>query len=166
MKNILSIIAILLFVVFTEQSCKGGCEPRFNLGVDIYVKDTLGNNLLDKATPKAYNKDSIKLYCLYPDGSKKEIPKREYTINDYLGVNLSQPTEIEWKYGWLDNSTIYIRWTQDDTDTIYSTLVYSRKCSNKYYSFKEVYYNGKLILVGFKDGYVLWKVDHSFTVVK
>lgn len=130
MKKLLFIIPFLLIVV----SCDEAIGP-FNYSVDIVIRlkdKTTGNDLLNPATPNAYDSNDIRVFALSEDGVKTELYQpnldapRNFSIipynNNGVSLNLckvfpyigkSKKTEItktiiEWQNGINDTLTCEI----------------------------------------------------------
>ena len=62
--------------------------------------------------------------------------KIEYIATDYQELDITR----------IYNSTTYIHWNNQDTDTIYTTIYHNKG----QHFIDEVYYNGRLMIEGYK----------------
>lgn len=147
------VFAILLFVM---SSCNKDKEGKFNLdaGIEIYVQDKSGNDLLNPSIQNAYKESEIKIYYLI-DGVKKEVyyPNYDYPRNFRI-------IEAGSKYYMMlspngndseEYPTTYIQWNESDTDTI--KCEFSRT-SNSIICTK-IWYNGSLAWSDYSNGRII-----------
>lgn len=110
----LILMLVLLFskTVFSQQH-----KAVMNIDFDLVFKDKKGNDLLNPATAKAYNKDKIALYYI-ENGIKVKIdkPGMDYPNNHFIYK------EGGMKYNhlrvFLDKEVILLQLSETQTDTI------------------------------------------------
>ncbi|CAN5488004.1 hypothetical protein BH10BAC4_BH10BAC4_17910 [soil metagenome] len=124
-------LGILLMVL--PLSCKDRmCCAIVDVGVDVYVKDQSGNNLMDPSTSGFYDQTGIKLFDL-DNGVRTQLfntNTNRYTIvqegkDVFLRIFPKEPStnsEI--------TRTTYIQWRTNDEDVIESTLSKSKDSSH------------------------------------
>ncbi len=158
MKTKISIVILGIVLAITLVACEWWHYGTIiEDGIDIRLTDINGNNLLDSTNPNAFDVDSIQIYRLLPDGNLWlaqnegthcpngfEVYKGEYA-KMYIEVSSDGPDHPELSMTKIDNSTTYIRWNSQDTDTVYATIYHKKGL----HCIDEVYYNGKLMIEGY-----------------
>ncbi len=113
-KPVMKYPAFILLLILLS-ACRRPCCSIFDLDINISVKDSAGNDLLDPSFPGSFKKDSINIIYLV-NGKRANL--------DYLWkFNIYQdssgyvlrifPYDINSEY-----SVSYIDWNQSDEDTI------------------------------------------------
>ena len=157
----ISIIIVLFFwyILTIHTSCEFPRGTIINSKVYINVIDSIGNNLLDSTKTNSFNEDSIKIYRLLPNGNLW-LAQNEGTdcpngfsishnlLQSFMSLEVSSdsPEHQELDITRIYNSTTYIHWNNQDTDTIYTTIYHNKG----QHFIDEVYYNGRLMIEGYK----------------
>jgi len=135
----------LIFAVLFITSCKKE-KASLNLdgGIEISIKDNLGNDLLNPSTPNAFVENEIKIYYLV-DGIKKEVFNANY---DHPRNFILFEKAGEYLMGLSPNGdekeelpVTYIEWNAFESDTI---QCHFSRTSNSVVCDK-VWYNGALV---------------------
>ncbi len=146
MLNMKNLIYFLLLIVIS--ACAGKkCCTLVDSGLNISVKDSAGNDLLDPSFPDSFKKDSIRLFYLIK-GEKVEVynPEMDFPRN----FNIFKGTS-----GYLitifpneDKSTqypiTYIDWNKSNEDTIECEV--DRSSETEFIT--KVWFDGQLQLQG------------------
>lgn len=162
MKRVTLKTTLIAFVLLTAMGCsKDDDQAQYNLavGFDMSIKDRDGNDLLDPANPNAFKESDIKLYYVI-DGNVEEVfdgrldsPRNFYIYN----------RNSEYRIGITQNYTetsdmpiTYIKWNDNDTDTITSTF---RRGEN-FVIQEKIFLNDSLIWDGTEN------LEPSFELIK
>jgi len=150
MKNYL----LMIFVIFIISCSKQEDQKLDNIGVNvdrdinISVKDSAGNDLLDPENPQAIRESEIWLYYLI-DGKKEKVyipnldhPRNFFIFKDHRNYDSSEYIIRVFPNDEKSNSypITYIQWNNADTDTIKCEIErteYEVRCT-------KVWYNGEL----------------------
>lgn len=144
---------------FILLACTTACDPEIggtviDIGVNLVITDTQNRNLLDSLTPGYFKKNTIVLYNLN-DGVKEEVfhsnldAPRNFFIFKNEGNN--EPVmrifpEIEsLRKNQTTLVTTFIKWNDQDEDTIVCTVNRNNKGRGDITNVREVRYNGKLM---------------------
>ena len=164
----------VLAVIFTLAN--SSCEytgTRIDDEIIIKVVNSEGKNMFDSTTPNAINIDSIKIYRRLANGDTIAA-ENNYDIeaNKGKGFSFSErrkflrfyATEATTKHPELEiteasSITSYIRWKYNDFDTIVTNIYHY----GGLHFIDEVYYNGKLMIEGYKKR---GSTDARMTIVK
>ena len=151
----------VLAVIFTLAN--SSCEytgTRIDDKVIIKVVNSEGKNMFDSNTKNAINIDSIKIYRRLANGDTIAA-ENNYDIEANKGKGFSfweqdkflrfYATEaatkhIELRITEASSITSYIRWKHNDLDTIVTNIYHH----GGLHFIDEVYYNGKLMIEGYK----------------
>ena len=151
----------VLAVIFTLAN--SSCEytgTRINGEVIIKVVNSEGKNMFDSTTKNAINIDSIKIYRRLANGDTIAAENNyNFEANKGKGFSFSEQhkflcfyaTEATTKHPELEiteasSITSYIRWKYNDFDTIVANIYHH----GGLHFIDEVYYNGKLMIEGYK----------------
>lgn len=152
MKKILIVIAVALLLSCSKND---DSEEQFlvDLGVNISLESTTGDDLLDPENPNSYKKSEIKTYHLI-DEVEQRAGADDVLLQDPAGTYVFR-TFVNYK-GNDEYPITYIDWSETDRDTIKSEIY---RTINQIRVIK-VWYNGEL----------MWDVenggDASFTIIK
>ena len=164
----------VLAVIFTLAN--SSCEytgTQIDSQVIIKVVNSEGKNMFESTTPNAINIDSIKIYRRLANGDTIAA-ENNYDIeaNKGKGFSFSErrkflrfyATEATTKHPELEiteasSITSYIRWKYNDFDTIVTNIYHY----GGLHFIDEVYYNGKLMIEGYKKR---GSTDARMTIVK
>ena len=166
----------VLAVIFTlaNSSCEyiiGGSIRDSE--VIIKVVNSEGKNMFDSTTPNAINIDSIKIYRRLANGDTIAA-ENNYDIeaNKGKGFSFSEQHKFlrfyatasttkhpELKITEASSVTSYIRWKHNDFDTIVTNIYHH----GGLHFIDEVYYNGKLMIEGYKKR---GSTDARMTIIK
>ena len=151
----------VLAVIFTLAN--SSCEytgTQIDNQVIIKVVNSEGKNMFDSTTKNAINIDSIKIYRRLANGDTIAA-ENNYDIESNKGKGFSfweqdkflcfYATEattkhIELRITEASSITSYIRWNYNDLDTIVANIYHYKGL----HFIDEVYYNGKLMIEGYK----------------
>ena len=151
----------VLAVIFTLAN--SSCEytgTQISKRVIIKVVNSEGKNMFDSTTQDAINIDSIKIYRRLANGDTIAA-ENNYNIESNKGKGFSfweqdkflcfYATEATTKHSELkiteaSSVTSYIRWKYNDLDTIVANIYHH----GGLHFIDEVYYNGKLMIEGYK----------------
>jgi hypothetical protein len=139
----------LLSLLFACQQ-KENCCTTIDVGVDIFLENTAGQNLLLNTTPNAINPAEIRL--IYLLGDKEQV---------FYAGNLDCPTNVCFvddtgfeRVSIFPNDTeaepypvTLIKWTASDTDTMRCHFI--RKNNNSFVVCDSVWMNGTLMFPDF-----------------
>ncbi len=129
--------------MFVSSCSKQIRDTEVSIGVDISVKDSAGNDLLDPSFPGSFKEDSIRLYYL-ENGKRVEVyysnmtdPRNffifyensEYLIRIFPNDDKSS-----------DYPVTYIDWDKSDEDTIKCVITRTRNTTNV----TKVWFDGQL----------------------
>ena len=164
----------VLAVIFTLAN--NSCEytgTRIDDKVIIKVVNSEGKNMFDSATQNAINIDSIKIYRRLANGDTIAA-ENNYDIeaNKGKGFSFSEQHKFlrfyatasttkhpELKITEASSVTSYIRWKHNDFDTIVANIYHH----GGLHFIDEVYYNGKLMIEGYKKR---GSTDARMTIIK
>ena len=164
----------VLAVIFTLAN--SSCEytgTRINGEVIIKVVNSEGKNMFESTTKNAINIDSIKIYRRLANGDTIAA-ENNYDIESNKGKGFSfweqdkflcfYATEattkhIELRITEASSITSYIRWKYNDFDTIVTNIYHY----GGLHFIDEVYYNGRLMIEGYKKR---GSTDARMTIVK
>ncbi len=164
----------VLAVIFTLAN--NSCEytgTRLDSQVIIKVVNSEGKNMFDSTTKNAINIDSIKIYRRLANGDTIAA-ENNYDIESNKGKGFSfwEPDKflcfyateattkhIELRITEASSVTSYIRWKHNDFDTIVANIYHH----GGLHFIDEVYYNGKLMIEGYKKR---GSTDARMTIVK
>ena len=164
----------VLAVIFTlaNNSCEY-TRTRIDDKVIIKVVNSEGKNMFDSATQNAINIDSIKIYRRLANGDTIAA-ENNYDIeaNKGKGFSFSEQHKFlrfyatasttkhpELKITEASSVTSYIRWKHNDFDTIVANIYHH----GGLHFIDEVYYNGKLMIEGYKKR---GSTDARMTIIK
>ena len=163
---IMKYLSILLLAILTScNECKEPIGPIIiDVGMDIFVENQQGENLLSPSTQGYIDWQTIKLF--YQVGEDKvevydynmDCP-RNICFNDdepnkeVIGVSPYYLTDEEYP-------VTYIQWTEFDTDTI--KCHFKKKNKGAYTSCDQIWYNGEQVY----PGTGAFGLDRAFKVVK
>jgi len=151
----------VLAVIFTLVN--NSCEytgTRIDDKVIIKVVNSEGKNMFDSNTKNAINIDSIKIYRRLANGDTIAA-ENNYDIEANKGKGFSfweqdkflrfyatdaTTKHIELRITEASSITSYIRWKHNDLDTIVTNIYHH----GGLHFIDEVYYNGKLMIEGYK----------------
>ena len=151
----------VLAVIFTLAN--SSCEytgTRIDDKVIIKVVNSEGKNMFDSNTKNAINIDSIKIYRRLANGDTIAA-ENNYDIEANKGKGFSfweqdkflrfyatdaTTKHIELRITEASSITSYIRWKHNDLDTIVTNIYHH----GGLHFIDEVYYNGKLMIEGYK----------------
>ena len=151
----------VLAVIFTLAN--SSCEytgTRINGEVIIKVVNSEGKNMFDSTTKNAINIDSIKIYRRLANGDTIAA-ENNYNFEANKGKGFSfweqdkflcfyatdaTTKHIELRITEASSITSYIRWNYNDLDTIVTNIYHH----GGLHFIDEVYYNGKLMIEGYK----------------
>ena len=158
-----TIVTLIILTVFVSCSKNNDDEPQnqhsINRKVEISLKNSNGEDLLDPNNPNAYKAENIKLYYLI-NGEKQEVfnPNMDYPRN-FLIYNHDPEYRIRIFQNDTDNETrpiTYVEWNENETDTLQAEFF---KTENTIQVIK-TWFNGELKWDG-SNGQ-----DNFFTIVK
>lgn len=158
-----TIITLIILAVFVSCSKNNDDEPQnqysINRGVEISLKDSNGEDLLDPNNPTGYKADEIKLYYLI-NGEKQEVfdPNMDNPRNSLI-YNHDSEYRIGISLNDTDSETLpitYVEWNEIETDTLQAEFF---KTENTIQVIK-TWFNGELKWDG-SNGQ-----DNFFTIVK
>lgn len=158
-----TIIALIILAVFVSCSKNNDDEPQnqysINRGVEISLKNSNGEDLLDPNNPNGYKAEEIKLYYLI-NGEKQEVfdPNMDNPRN-FLIYNHDSEYRIGISLNDTDSDTrpiTYVEWNEIETDTLQAAFF---KNENTIQVIK-TWFNGELKWDG-SNGQ-----DNFFTIVK
>ena len=159
MKAKIGITVLAVIFVLANNSCEY-TGTRINDKVIIKVVNSEGKNMFDSTTQNAINIDSIKIYRRLANGDTIAA-ENNYDIESNKGKGFSfseqhkflrfYATEATTKHSELkiteaSSVTSYIRWKYNDLDTIVANIYHH----GGLHFIDEVYYNGKLMIEGYK----------------
>ena len=164
----------VLAVIFTLAN--NSCEytgTRLDSQVIIKVVNTEGKNMFESTTKNAINIDSIKIYRRLANGDTIAAENNyNFEANKGKGFSFSEQhkflcfyaTEATTKHPELEiteasSITSYIRWKYNDFDTIVTNIYHY----GGLHFIDEVYYNGRLMIEGYKKR---GSTDARMTIVK
>ena len=152
----------VLAVIFTLAN--NSCEytgTRLDSQVIIKVVNSEGKNMFESTTKNAINIDSIKIYRRLANGDTIAA-ENDYDIeankgkkgfsfskqHKFLCFYATEATtkHIELRITEASSITSYIRWKHNDLDTIVTNIYHH----GGLHFIDEVYYNGKLMIEGYK----------------
>ena len=151
----------VLAVIFTLAN--NSCEytgTRLDSQVIIKVVNSEGKNMFDSTTKNAINIDSIKIYRRLANGDTIAAENNyNFEANKGKGFSFSEQHKFlcfyaaasttkhsELKITEASSVTSYIRWKYNDLDTIVANIYHH----GGLHFIDEVYYNGKLMIEGYK----------------
>ena len=151
----------VLAVIFTLAN--NSCEytgTRLDSQVIIKVVNSEGKNMFDSTTQNAINIDSIKIYRRLANGDTIAAENNyNFEANKGKGFSFSERRKFlrfyatdattkhpELKITEASSVTSYIRWKHNDFDTIVTNIYHH----GGLHFIDEVYYNGKLMIEGYK----------------
>ena len=152
----------VLAVIFTLAN--NSCEytgTLINDKVIIKVVNSEGKNMFDSTTKNAINIDSIKIYRRLANGDtiaaendydiEANKGKKGFSFSEqhkFLCFYATEATtkHIELRITEASSITSYIRWKHNDLDTIVTNIYHH----GGLHFIDEVYYNGKLMIEGYK----------------
>jgi hypothetical protein len=124
-----TIATLIILTILTSCSKSNDDEPQQQVVVDINIEMSLkssnGEDLLDPNNPDAYKVENIKLYYLI-NGEKKEVfdPNMAYPRNFFIFKHESE-YRIRVFQNHSETETLpitYIEWSPDATDTIQTEI--------------------------------------------
>ena len=154
MKNILILGFILISVFFVncKKAVNNNSAADIEVGVAIYYKDVLGNNLLIPNQPNSFSADSIHVYDV-TNGKKTEVDVPNWTHpHDFFITKDS--AAVYFLALLLQTDTVLLQLNKNTTDTVIAT--FDRTPSSIVVT--KVWYNGVLV---HQPG-----VYPSFTIIK
>lgn len=116
----LSLIAITVVLLFSCE--KSGHEAiYFDAGINLIVKDSEGNDLLNPNNPNAINVDNIKIIHEINDEQVVYFDEfmdapRGFRVYEKEGVYYLSVLTVTSKY--MQKSITYVQWSEDDTDKL------------------------------------------------
>ena len=151
----------VLAVIFTLAN--NSCEytgTRIDDEIIIKVVNSEGKNMFDSTTPNAINIDSIKIYRRLANGDTIAAENNyNFEANKGKGFSFSEQHKflcfyatdattkhIELRITEASSITSYIRWNYNDFDTIVTNIYHH----GGLHFIDEVYYNGRLMIEGYK----------------
>jgi hypothetical protein len=124
-----TIVAFVFIAILTSCSKSNDDEPQpqalVDINIELSIKNSSGEDLLDPNNPNAYKAKNIKLYYLI-NGEKKEIfdENLTYPRNFFIFKH-----ESEYRIRVFQNHSeterlpiTYIEWSPDDTDTLQTEI--------------------------------------------
>ena len=159
MKAKIGMTVLAVIFALANNSCEY-TGTRINGEVIIKVVNSEGKNMFDCNTKNAINIDSIKIYRRLANGDTIAA-ENNYDIESNKGKGFSfweqdkflcfYATEattkhIELRITEASSVTSYIRWKHNDFDTIVTNIYHH----GGLHFIDEVYYNGKLMIEGYK----------------
>lgn len=136
----------------------------FDYSIEFFVRDSTGQDLLDRQNKNSYVVDNIRVFHRLTDGTIKEdtIPNGwraweiERTSQGYIMSVVLRPLNSQLSNG--KDPTLYIHWNSEDIDTIDATLIYRRGNPKDtldagycdFFVWDKVLYNGSLIAEDWK----------------
>jgi DNA-directed RNA polymerase I subunit RPA1 len=159
MKAKIGITVLAVIFVLTNSSCEY-TGTRINDKVIIKVVNSEGKNMFESTTKNAINIDSIKIYRRLANGDTIAAENNyNFESNKGKGLSFSEQhkflrfyaTDATTKHSELkiteaSSVTSYIRWNYNDFDTIVANIYHY----GGLHFIDEVYYNGKLMIEGYK----------------
>ena len=144
MKN----IVLLLIVTLISCSDDNGNNPsntNIDVGVSFYLKNASGENLLNTSN---YISDNFRIFNVI-NGEVQEVnmPQMDYPRNFFINDETT-PISMRLFLNHTENEEFpitYIKWNQDDTDTIKAD--FDRGTTNEidYIICKKIWYNDQLV---------------------
>jgi len=151
----------VLAVIFTLAN--NSCEytgTRLDSQVIIKVVNSEGKNMFDSNTKNAINIDSIRIYRRLANGDTIAAENNyNFEANKGKGFSFSEQHKflcfyatdattkhIELRITEASSITSYIRWNYNDLDTIVTNIYHH----GGLHFIDEVYYNGRLMIEGYK----------------
>jgi hypothetical protein len=138
-------ITLIIITAMAFFSCKKDKESlNIDTGIEINVKDNIGNDLLNPIFNNAFSESNIKIYYLI-DGEKKEVYNPNYTYP--RNFRISEKEGVYYMTLWPNTTEkdefpiTYIKWNETDTDTIKCSF---SRTENSVICIK-VWYNGTLM---------------------
>ena len=177
MKKLFYFVISVLMLSGCGTPPKNKCNERcFGIWIDVSlgfkVVSEDGTDLLNPENENSYKHDEIEIWYLYPDGAyfKEDCPScviskgfqilydknRGYIMNLMMG---STKGIFNGKYinSQPETFTTYIHWNATDIDTVYTEFVHRCGTNDPYdagyckmYIYDKVYYNGELIVPGYR----------------
>ena len=172
MKAKIGITVLAVIFVLANNSCEY-TGTRIDDEIIIKVVNSEGKNMFDSTTKNAINIDSIKIYRRLANGDTIAA-ENNYDIeaNKGKGFSFSERRKflrfyatdattkhIELRITEASSVTSYIRWKHNDFDTIVANIYHH----GGLHFIDEVYYNGKLMIEGYKKR---GSTDARMTIVK
>ena len=159
MKAKIGITVLAVIFVLANNSCEY-TGTRIDDEIIIKVVNSEGKNMFDSTTKNAINIDSIKIYRRLANGDTIAA-ENNYDIESNKGKGFSfweqdkflcfYATDATTKHPELmvtraSSVTSYIRWKHNDFDTIVTNIYHH----GGLHFIDEVYYNGRLMIEGYK----------------
>ena len=159
MKAKIGITVLAVIFALANSSCEY-TGTQIDDEIIIKVVNSEGKNMFDSTTKNAINIDSIKIYRRLANGDTIAA-ENNYDIESNKGKGFSfwerdkflrfYATEATTKHPELEiteasSITSYIRWNYNDLDTIVTNIYHH----GGLHFIDEVYYNGKLMIEGYK----------------
>ena len=172
MKAKIGMTVLAVIFVLANNSCEY-TGTRIDDEIIIKVVNSEGKNMFDSTTKNAINIDSIKIYRRLANGDTIAA-ENNYDIeaNKGKGFSFSERRKflrfyatdattkhIELRITEASSVTSYIRWKHNDFDTIVANIYHH----GGLHFIDEVYYNGKLMIEGYKKR---GSTDARMTIVK
>ena len=172
MKAKIGMTVLAVIFAFANSSCEY-TGTRLDSQVIIKVVNSEGKNMFDSTTKNAINIDSIKIYRRLANGDTIAA-ENNYDIeaNKGKGFSFSERRKflrfyatdattkhIELRITEASSVTSYIRWKHNDFDTIVANIYHH----GGLHFIDEVYYNGRLMIEGYKKR---GSTDARMTIVK
>ena len=172
MKAKIGITVLAVIFVLANSSCEY-TGTRIDDEIIIKVVNSEGKNMFDSNTKNAINIDSIKIYRRLANGDTIAA-ENNYDIeaNKGKGFSFSERRKflrfyatdattkhIELRITEASSVTSYIRWKHNDFDTIVANIYHH----GGLHFIDEVYYNGRLMIEGYKKR---GSTDARMTIVK
>ena len=161
MKAKIGITVLAVIFTFANSSCESiiGGSIRDSEGI-IKVVNSEGKNMFDSTTKNAINIDSIKIYRRLANGDTIAAENNyNFEANKGKGFSFSERRKFlrfyatdattkhpELKITEASSVTSYIRWKHNDFDTIVANIYHH----GGLHFIDEVYYNGRLMIEGYK----------------
>ena len=172
MKAKIGMTVLAVIFVLANNSCEY-TGTRIDDEIIIKVVNSEGKNMFDSTTPNAINIDSIRIYRRLANGDTIAA-ENNYDIeaNKGKGFSFSERRKflrfyatdattkhIELRITEASSVTSYIRWKHNDFDTIVANIYHH----GGLHFIDEVYYNGRLMIEGYKKR---GSTDARMTIVK
>lgn len=150
--EIFTLTAISILLIFT--SCNKEEETKLvgafiGVGINVSIKNNLGEDLLDPNNPNAFNENDIKVYYLI-DGEMIEVfdPLMDYPRNFKIFKNESDFRVRIFLDHSTDKTTTYIKWNDSEIDEIKADIY----TTENHISYSKAWYNSDLVCEDARGG--------------
>lgn len=139
----------IICLTFLMISCsQGSCCHSIDVGIDLFIENNTGNDLLDPLIQNSYNNQNIRLYYVnqnmekvYVCGNYDSPYGYSFFKNENKNVMRIFPNYNQQQNG--SNPITYIQWNDTDRDTLQCEIDRSGDGSTIYC--KKVWYNNELV---------------------